>query len=429
MRVEFDGYRAHIAVEMQEDIPAHVEARIAEVRDFFRGQFNEGARRVEQHAREQCEMFSAALREEAYRELISVEGSNDCWTQCGFLRVLMKSLLWLLREIVAENTKGERETVFCAIGVKGPMVPYLNGTCMSLSGTSSGPHGQMFAPVHEFSSAYMSNEVCYKSCSLHKSIYSALQRDHCVCFDSHSGSPADPALCSANCPGNSSQFCGGDSWYTFHLIYLWVAPAEAICSGMPEPVGNNMPMYTTVCLDYSNEIVPYISTCSSGQHLASHEPVCDPLSRKCVVRQTGFEIKCAGVSHVTHAEVQSLCQEGTENSECDIKCIEGYTIASNTLKCKAVDFKTALGTWTGNVRCTPKSCDVPLSLANTLHTSVERHYLDSVTYICKSGYSLNGLRYCKKELSPGFKSDGTFVSHTLHVSQSIALLMMRPLQR
>ena len=76
VREEFDGYSAHIAVEMQEDIPAHVEARIAEVRDFFRGQFNEGARRVEQHAREHCEMFAAALREEAHRELISVEGSS-----------------------------------------------------------------------------------------------------------------------------------------------------------------------------------------------------------------------------------------------------------------------------------------------------------------------------------------------------------------
>ena len=29
--------------------------------------------------------------------------SNDCWTQCGFLRVSMKSLSWLLREIVAEK--------------------------------------------------------------------------------------------------------------------------------------------------------------------------------------------------------------------------------------------------------------------------------------------------------------------------------------
>ena len=48
--------------------------------------------------------------------------SNDCWTQCGFLRVSMKSLLWLglLREIVAENTKEECETVFCAICVKVP---------------------------------------------------------------------------------------------------------------------------------------------------------------------------------------------------------------------------------------------------------------------------------------------------------------------
>ena len=43
VREEFDGYRAHLAMEMQEDIPAHVEARISDVCDFFRGQFNEGA--------------------------------------------------------------------------------------------------------------------------------------------------------------------------------------------------------------------------------------------------------------------------------------------------------------------------------------------------------------------------------------------------
>ena len=84
---------------------AHVEARIVEVRDFFRERFNEGARRVEQHTREHCEMFAAALREEAYRELISVEGSSDRLTQCGFLRVSMKSLLWLwlLRDVVARK--------------------------------------------------------------------------------------------------------------------------------------------------------------------------------------------------------------------------------------------------------------------------------------------------------------------------------------
>ena len=64
------------AMALHEDIPAHVEARIAEVRDFFKGQFKEGARRVEQHARKHCEMFAAALREEAHRGLISVEGSS-----------------------------------------------------------------------------------------------------------------------------------------------------------------------------------------------------------------------------------------------------------------------------------------------------------------------------------------------------------------
>ena len=53
VREEFDGYRAHLSMEMQEDISAHVEARIADVCDFFREQFNA-----------------------AHRELISVEGSS-----------------------------------------------------------------------------------------------------------------------------------------------------------------------------------------------------------------------------------------------------------------------------------------------------------------------------------------------------------------
>ena len=43
---------------------------------FFRGQLNEGALRVERHAGEHCEMFAVALREEAHRELISVERSS-----------------------------------------------------------------------------------------------------------------------------------------------------------------------------------------------------------------------------------------------------------------------------------------------------------------------------------------------------------------
>ena len=121
-------------------------------------------------------------------------------------------------------------------------------------------------------------------------------------------------------------------------------------------LGNNVPTYTTVCLDYFNEIAPCISTCHSGQHLASNEPVCDFLLRKWAVQQRCFEIKCASASHVAHAEAQSLCQEVTENGDCDIKCIEGYTIASNTLQCKAVDVKIAVGIWTRNASCIPKSC-------------------------------------------------------------------------
>ena len=108
------------------------------------------------------------------------------------------------------------------------------------------------------------------------------------------------------------------------------------------------------------------------------------------------------------SHMQPVCQEWTENSACEIKCIEGYTLDSNKFNCKAVDSKTALGTWTGNVSCTSKSCGVLPSFANTLHTFVERHCLDTVTYSCKSGYYLNGLRYDSKEFLLGCKFDGTY---------------------
>ena len=54
---------------------------------------------------------------------------------------------------------------------------------------------------------------------------------------------------------------------------------------------------------------------------------------------------------------------------------------------------------------------ISIALKNTQlphTTSVERHYLDTVTYTCKSGYSLNELRYGKKEFFLGCKSDGTY---------------------
>ena len=115
--------------------------------------------------------------------------SCDHWTHCGFLCVSTTSFSWLLQEIVIENAKEERETVFRATVFKVSMVTYLNESCMSLSGMSSGPHGQTPDPAHEFNSTNISNEVYYKSCSLHQRIYSAHQRDHFVCFDSHLGIP------------------------------------------------------------------------------------------------------------------------------------------------------------------------------------------------------------------------------------------------
>ena len=124
-----------------------------------------------------------------------------------------------------------------------------------------------------------------------------------------------------------------------------------------------------------------------------------------MVRQRCLGTKRAGVSRVAHAEVQFLCQEWTVHGRRDIKHVEGYTIASNTSKCKAVEFMSELAIRIGNVNCTFKSRDVPPSFVNTLQSSVERYFLDTVTCSCKSGYSLHELYYCKQEFFSGCMSD------------------------
>ena len=224
------------------------------------------------------------------------------------------------------------------------MVPYLNESCKSLSDMSSGPHGQTSAPAHEFGSVNVSNEVRKKSCSLHKSVYSALQRDHFVCVGSHSGIPAEPALCNVKFPGIVFQFCGGDSWYTFHVMYLWVAPVDLICFELLEPVGNNMPKSTTVCLDYFNEIVPCISRCPSRQHLASHKHVCDLFFEKVGWCDKDVVKLSVLASLMPHMRKCSLCvKKGQRTANVISNALKGTPIASSTLKCKAVGFKTALG--------------------------------------------------------------------------------------
>ena len=119
------------------------------------------------------------------------------------------------------------------------------------------------------------------------------------------------------------------------------------------------------------------------------------------MRQRCFEIKCASVYHVAHAKVQSLCQEGTKNSERDIKCIEGYTIASNTFKCKAVDCKDGTGDFDWKcelhaqvVRCSSIACEHFTHFCGTTFSGLCHLHL-------QIWISFERLRYGKKEFLLG----------------------------
>ena len=165
---------------------------------------------------------------------------------------------------------------------------------------------------------------------------------------------------------------------------------------------------TAICFDYQNKLKPCKSSCPDGMHLASHDPVCDPILRKWVVRQRCYTVKCLNVPHIQHAEVQSLCNEGQEHDGCDIHCSKGYEVATNTLKCQAVDSMRPLGAWVGAASCTPVSCGVPPDVEHTLHGSVAQHFPNAALYTCASGYSLDGLSTGVREFSVPCKADGSY---------------------
>ena len=124
--------------------------------------------------------------------------------------------------------------------------------------------------------------------------------------------------------------------FSFHLNFLCVAFVEPTqCGDLPEPEVSNMSRSTTTCFHFQNKLKPFKSSCPDGVRY----PVCDPILRKWVV-------------------VQSLCNEG---------CSEGYEVATNTLKCQAVDNMTPLVVWVDDASCTPVTCGVPPKMEHTLH--------------------------------------------------------------
>ena len=146
--------------------------------------------------------------------------------------------------------KGSSASIYMA-------TPHLAATCMSLSSTSSGLPGEPATESHTSVSATMSYNVCYNVCSENATIYCALQGDRCICFDTYVRSSVDQREreCGIACLGNSSQSCGGENVYSFHLNFLWLTPVEATqCDGLPERKVSNMLRSTTICFDYQNKL-------------------------------------------------------------------------------------------------------------------------------------------------------------------------------
>ena len=128
--------------------------------------------------------------------------------------------------------------------------PHLAATCMSLSSTSSGLPGDPATESHTSVSATMFALRTQRFTAHFKVIRS-------ICFNTHVRSSVDEREreCGTTCPGNSSQSCGGENVYSFHLNFVWLTPVEAAqCDGLPEPKVSNMLRSTAIRFDHQNKL-------------------------------------------------------------------------------------------------------------------------------------------------------------------------------
>jgi CUB/sushi domain-containing protein len=253
----------------------------------------------------------------------------------------------------------------------------------------------------------MSVDLCHHFCSGSKKIYFGLKGSECMCFDTYVHLDVGSMGCNIQCAGNANDTCGGSGAYSVHMIYMWAKKLKMKSCGAPPVVPNA----ASQCEDGGGEggATNCPVTCASGYGLAANQLLCDTRSGMWVGHALCEEISCHKPPRILNA--MSWCHSGKSlqnDGGCEVKCLPGFELTKNDLRCVTAGGLGAVGAFTGEAVCAAKSCGTPPARVFANFASVPISFPNHITYTCKPGYTLNSKALGNKVLFSTCQQDGEF---------------------
>ncbi|CAK0878293.1 unnamed protein product [Prorocentrum cordatum] len=288
---------------------------------------------------------------------------------------------------------------------------HMDMECAELEGLGVGLTSDTRGDAVTLQDPGMSRRACYQFCSGHRTLYFGVSQGNlCACFDTFA-SRAASAGCTTPCLGNASETCGGAAAYDVGLNALWQKERDGSSCGAPPAVGHA----NKTCADFGGQqpggrcgVV-----CQEGYHLEDNTLICNSQTGRWLGRARCREVRCTMLPRLRHASSWCFGASAAEDGgACEVTCMPGYRLTSNTLKCNAhlrgQPSASSIGFFTGEAHCAPVGCGKleAMQFGRVIHKEV--FYPETVVQHCMAGFTHNGLPSGRAEFVTQCQQDGTF---------------------
>mmetsp|Transcript_21028 Transcript_21028/g.39098 ORF Transcript_21028/g.39098 Transcript_21028/m.39098 type:complete len:1840 (-) Transcript_21028:122-5641(-) len=280
-----------------------------------------------------------------------------------------------------------------------------DGGCQNIKGATTRDKNMMM-----LGSPDMSHMVCYIFCMKRKTIYFATRAgEDCVCMDHYQQDNAT-ATCDVACKGDSAENCGGEKSWSVHIMSAWVAKWEEKPCGPCPAV-----QYSQYSRPEGDTAIPTTCEvqCIHGYGVAVNNLLCDTTRGVWVGTAMCQERICATPPRIPNSShVCSQASVAKNDGACNVTCLPGFMLQTNTLKCTASGSgKEIQGVLTGEAICKAGSCELSTIYPNTIAVQVPPEFGEKVTSTCAPGFSLDGTKHGPTTFTSVCQEDGK-MSHT-----------------
>jgi hypothetical protein len=249
-------------------------------------------------------------------------------------------------------------------------------------------------------------EKCYYHCVSFKSIWFLVSKgNECVCADTFDGTDAD--TCDIACEGDGMEKCGGADASEAYLLTAWVPEIEVKPCGVPSA----LPHTQSMCSGGGGDLPSTCNiTCSVGFLLKENAMLCDGSTGEWFGHAFCQEILC-GLPQPIPNSVRVCNGASALSPDCEVTCMPGFNLITNTLKCEQAGPESAQGFFAGEVLCEPQTCGLPPGVEYALYNGDTKALYPSITeYSCMKGFTADGTVTGMTNFIINCQEDGTFTT-------------------